>query len=159
MTWELIGLKSHPHRSEGEDAMVLMRKSMRRSERAGVNAVQFHVEICPLPLVVKQGSVRQLMPMEQAHFRVTADLAAGKVMFDIGSADAALPTVLRGGGVGSLAISELVIWCRKYHPEFAVATGYVSAALLNYPNAEQTAVKCLKNLGFAVARGGWRVAV
>lgn len=152
MTWELISLKSHPHRAAGEDVMALLRKSVRRSEREGVNAVQYVVDVCPLPVVVKQGQERQLVSVEQAHFRVTADLTQRLVMFDIGSADAALPTMLRGGGLGSLAVSELVNWCKSQYPDFTVVTGRISSALLNYPNAEANAVKCLKNLGFAVAR-------
>lgn len=152
MTWDLISLKSHPHRSAGDDVMVLLRKTTRRSERAGVSAIQFHIEVSPFPLVVRQGNTRQLVPLESAHFRVTADLAEGKLLFDIGSADAALPSLLRGGGLGSLAISELVIWCKKQFPAFRVANGHISAGLLGAPNAEQMAVSCLKNLGFAVAR-------
>ena len=152
MTWELISLKAHPHRTAGEDAMALLRKSVRRSDRDGVSAVQFSVDICPMPVTVKNGNEKQLVPQEQAHFRVTADLAKRMVMFDIGSADAALPSILRGGGLGSLAISELVNWAKAQYPDFAVVTGRISAAMLNYPNAEANAVKCLKNFGFAVAR-------
>lgn len=152
MTWELISLKSHPHRTAHDDAMVLVRKFARRSEGKQCNSVLFQVDVCPFPLVVKQAEGKQLVTLEQAHFRVIADLDNGRLRFDIGNADAALPSVLRGGGLGSLAISELVIWAKKNYPAFAVTQGHISVALLNYPNAEQNVVKCLKNFGFAVAR-------
>lgn len=152
MTWELISLKAHPHRAGADDAMVVIRKAMRRGEGKGANTVLYQVDVCPFPLLVKQADGKQLVPLEQAHFRVTADLENARLRFDIGNADAALPSVLRGGGLGSLAISELIIWAKKYYPEFAVTQGYISAAMLNYPNAEQNVVKCLKNFGFLVAR-------
>lgn len=152
MTWDLVSLKSHPHRAGDEDVMVLIAKTVRRSEREGVQAVQYQVEVCPLPLVVSQGNEKRLVPVEKAQFRVTADIVERKVMFDIGGADAALPSVVRGGGLGSLAISELVNWCKKQFADFTVVNGHISAGILNFPNAEPNAIRCLKNFGFAVSR-------
>ncbi|MEZ5511844.1 MAG: hypothetical protein R3F47_18470 [Gammaproteobacteria bacterium] len=88
--------------------MVLVRKFA--PQRGQVRAIRCCLDVCPFPLVVKQAEGKQLVTLEQAHFRVIADLDNGRLRFDIGNADAALPSVLRGGGLGSLAISELVIW-------------------------------------------------
>lgn len=152
MTWDLISLKAHPHRPEGEAAMALMRKSLRRSDKPDASAVQYMVEVCPLPIVVKQGTKKHLVPLEPAQYRVTVDLAKRAVLFDISGADAALPTPLRGGGLGSLAVSELITWCMSHYPDLAVINGRVAATMLDYPNAEANVVRFLKNLGFAVAR-------
>jgi len=152
MTWDLISLKPNPHRSGEEDVVVFMRKLTQRSHKKGVDAVQLSVELCPVPLVVGNGSSKKLVPIEKAVFRVVADRLEQKLLFDIANADAALPSVLRGGGLGSLAISELVIWAKQHFPEYAVVTGRVSAVMLNYPNGESLAAACLQSFGFTVAR-------
>lgn len=152
MSWDLICVKPHAHRPDGEEAYACLYKAVARIDKDSVNAVQFTVRIVPLPLVSGQGTEKRLVNMEEALFKAVADLNEGKVMFDIGSADAALPSLLRGGGLGSLAISELILWAQKQYSEFGVVSGRISATLLNYPNGEANAVHCLKNLGFQVAR-------
>lgn len=152
MSWDLICLKAHEHRQDGDETYACLYKNLSRIEKGNLNALQYNVRVVPLPLVASSGDKKQLINMEEALFKAIADLNEKKVMFDIGGADAALPTLLRGGGVGSLAISELIIWAKKHYPEFGVISGHISPALLNYPNSEVTAVHCLKNLGFSVAR-------
>lgn len=152
MTWDLISLKPNPHRSGDEDVVVFMRKLTQRSHKKDVDAVQLSVELCPVPLVAGNGNSKKLVPIENAVFRVVADRLEHKLLFDIANADAALPSVLRGGGLGSLAISELVIWAKQHFPEYSVVTGRVNPVMLNYPNAESLAAACLQSFGFTVAR-------
>ena len=152
MSWDLICIKPHTHRPEGEEAYACLHKSIAQVEREGVNAVQYTVRVVPLPLLADQGGEKRLISMEEALFKAVADLNEKKVMFDIGGADAALPTLLRGGGLGSLAISELVLWAQKHYSEFGVVSGRISSTILNYSNGEANAIRSLKNLGFNVTR-------
>lgn len=152
MSWDLICLKPHAHRPEGEEAYACLHKNATRIEKEGVNAVQYVVRVVPMPLLTGKGADKQLINMEEALFKAIADQNEGKVMFDIGGADAALPTLLRGGGLGSLAISELILWAQKHYNAFGVVSGRITAAMLNYPNGEANAVRCLKNHGFDVTR-------
>ncbi len=151
MSWELICLKPHEHRSEGEEAYACIYKSLNRIEKEGINALQFAVRVVPLPLVAGNGEEKRLINMEESLFKAVADLNEGKILFDIAGADAALPSVLRGGGLGSLAVSELIQWAHRYS-EYGVISGRVSAAMLNYPNGEAIATDCLKKLGFTVGK-------
>jgi len=152
MSWDLICLKTHEHRQEGDETYACLYKNLNRIDKGDLNAWQYNVRVVPLPLLAGNSENKQLVNMEEALFKVVVDLNENKVMFDIGGADAALPTLLRGGGLGSLAISELIIWAKKHYPEFGVVSGTISPALLNYPNSEVIAVHCLKNMGFSVAR-------
>ena len=152
MSWDLICLKAHEHRQEGDETYACLYKNLSRIEKENINALQHNVRVVPLPLVAGNGDNKQLVTMEEALFKVIVDLNESKVMFDIGGADAALPSLLRGGGLGCLAISELIIWAKKHYSEFGVVSGYISPALLNYPNSETISVHCLKKLGFTVAR-------
>ena len=152
MSWELICLKPQPQRSGDNEVYVFMHKSQRRSKKSDVNALQFSVHLAPLPIVCTGPDSNKLVRMEEAAFHAVADFDKRVVLFDIGKADSALPSLLRGGGAGSLAISELIIWAQKHYPNFSVAANKISPVLLNYPNAETNAIKCLQNFGFSVAK-------
>ena len=154
MTWDLICLKPQSHRSGSEEIYVFMHKSQRRSNKRGVNAVQFSVRLSPLPMTSAVPGKKELMVMEGASFHVVADLDCETVLFDIAKADSALPSLLRGGGSGSLAISELIIWSQKHYPHFKVALNKVSSVVLDYPNAKEQVTNCLQNFGFTVAQAG-----
>ncbi|WP_290579960.1 hypothetical protein [Ketobacter sp.] len=157
MSWDLICLKPHSHRADGDETYACIYKSLNRIEKDGVRALQYLVRVVPLPLVAGRGGDQRLINMEEALFKVVVDLNEGKVLFDIGGAEAALPSLLRGGGLGSLAVSELIQWAQAQFGDFTVVSGRISSALLNYPNGEAIAVSCLKQLGFAVGkspRGG-----
>ena len=151
MTWDLVCLKPNPHRA-GDDAFyVLIKKASHRQK--GKSVVHFSVSVAPLPFVAT-GETTRLTHMEESTFRAIVDLEAQSIVFDIAKADSALPSLLRGGGLGSLAISELIIWAKRNYPTFTVALSKVSGALLNYPNAVTISEKCLLNFGFAVGKSG-----
>ena len=152
MSWDLICLKPHQHRAEGEETYACLYKSLNRIEKDGVRALQFVVRVVPLPLLAGTGADKKLINMEESLFKAVADLNEGKVMFDIAGAEAALPSLLRGGCLGSLAASELIQWAQQQYSDFSVVTGRVSAAVLNYPNGEGLAVHSLKKLGFTVGK-------
>ena len=152
MSWDLICLKPHEHRAEGEETYACLYTSLNRIEKEGVHALQLVVRVVPLPIVAGTGSEKRLVTMEESLFKAIADLNEGKVMFDIAGADAALPSLLRGGGLGSLAASELIQWAQQQYSDFGVVSGRASSAILNYPNSESIAVHTLKKLGFTVGR-------
>lgn len=152
MTWELICLKPNPQREGDDEVYVFVQKSARRSTKQGINAIQYSVKLSPLPLQSNNGERKALVHMEDAVFHVVADLDAQALLFDIGKADSALPSLLRGGGAGSLVISELIIWAQKNYPQLPVALNKISPALLNYPNAKAISTKCLQNFGFSVGK-------
>ena len=152
MSWDLICLKPHEHRAKGEETYACLYKSLGRIDKDGVRALQFVVRVAPLPMPAGSGDKKRLVTMEEALFKAVADLNEGKVMFDIGGAEAALPSLLRGGGLGSLAVSELIQWAQQQFGDFGVVTGRVSTTILNYPNGETIAVACLKKLGFSVGK-------
>lgn len=152
MSWDLICLKPHPHRESEDDIYAFMHKSSRRSSKPGINAVQFSVKIAPLPFIASNGTGKNLVRTEEAIFHVIADMDSQTLLFDIGKADSALPAIFRGGGVGSLAISELIIWAKQNHPQFNVALNKINPVLLNYPNAELISTRTLQNMGFSVGK-------
>ena len=94
MSWDLICLKAHEHRQEGDETYACLYKNLSRIEKENINALQYNVRVVPLPLVAGNGDNKQLVTMEEALFKVIVDLNESKVMFDIGGADAALPSLL-----------------------------------------------------------------
>jgi len=89
MSWDLICLKAHEHRQEGDETYACLYKNLSRIEKENINALQYNVRVVPLPLVAGNGDNKQLVTMEEALFKVIVDLNESKVMFDIGGADAA----------------------------------------------------------------------
>ena len=151
MTWELIRIKADSQESS-QESFVFLHKSVQRAGKDSVNAFQYLVQLHPLPILESTPTSKTLITIEPAKFKVIADLDEQKILFDIASADAALPTILRSKGLGAIAVSELILWCQKHYPTFAIATTHVSAALLNYSNGASIAARFLNNFQFNVGK-------
>lgn len=151
MTWELIQTKPDS-RDSNQAAFVFMHKSVQRAGKESVNAFQYLVQLHPLPLLETGSTSKSLITIEHSQFKVIADLDEQKILFDIASADAALPSILHGKGLGSIAVSELILWCQKHYPQFTIVTTQVSAALLNYSNGAAIATRFLRNFNFIVSK-------
>ncbi len=160
MTWDLVSLKPQPHRRSSDQAYVFINKNVSRSTKANIKALQLRLTISPLPLNYESGNGPKLLHLESAEFNAVADIDERKLIFDITGADAAIPSILQGGGLGSLALTELILWAQKGFGDFSIVPFQVSRSLLNYANAKTIVRRYLENFGFTVKdnqQGGFLV--
>jgi hypothetical protein len=121
MSFDLLRMQPHPNRQSEEEVMVLIKKGSKRAKDSSVDMTQFRIQIYLLDAVKKKPDGFQVVNFSASpRFDVVADHAERSVTFTLGEMGALLPVELRGGGLGSYIMSELVKWAKSSVPDYGV---------------------------------------
>lgn len=121
MSFELVRMQPHPNRSSDDEVMVLIKKGSKRAKDDTVDMTLYRVQVHLLDAVKKKADGFEVVKCcSSPKFDVVADHGAKTVEFTLGEMGNLLPLELRGGGLGSLVMSELVKWAKASAPDYGV---------------------------------------
>jgi len=121
MSFDLVRMQPHSNRSSEDEVMVLIKKSSKRAKDESVDMTLFRVQLHLVSAVKKAASGMEVVKFSSSpKFDVVADHAAKSVEFTLGEMGNLLPQELRGGGLGSLIMSELIKWVKISVPDYSV---------------------------------------
>jgi len=121
MSFDLIRMLPHPNRSNDEEVMVLIKKSNKRAKDDTVDMTLFRMNVYLLDAVKKKSEGFDVVKFgAKPVFDVVANHINQSVGFTLGEMGQLLPPELRGGGLGSLLMTELIKWRNANFPDYTV---------------------------------------
>ncbi|MCG8313395.1 MAG: hypothetical protein MI976_09275 [Pseudomonadales bacterium] len=122
MPQELFRLIPNDHRSMGDDIYVVLTKSVSASKPdQEVSLLRFRIEVVPLNYARKEGESQKVEIITvRSTLDAIVDRGANTIDFSISDAEASLPEEIRGGGVGSYVVSEMIRWGQGISAELKV---------------------------------------
>ncbi len=131
--------------------MVLVKKGSKRAKDGSVDMTQFKIQVYLLDVVKKKADGFQVISFSASpKFDVVADHAERSVTFTLGEMGALLPVELRGGGLGSYIMSELIKWAKSSVPDYGVVPVKAFAPPDEGSEAIQRNKTFLAKMGFAL---------
>ena len=130
---------------------MLIKKGSKRAKDSSVDMTQFRIQIYLLDTVKKKADGFQVVNFSASpKFDVVADHVERSVTFTLGEMGALMPVELRGGGLGSYVMSELVKWAKSSVPDYGVVPVKAFAPPDEGNEAMQRNKAFLAKLGFAL---------
>lgn len=155
MSFDLLRMQPHPNRQSEEEVMVLIKKGSKRAKDSSVDLTQFRIQVYLLDAVKKKADGFQVVNFSASpKFDVVADHAERSVTFTLGEMGALLPVGLRGGGLGSYIMSELVKWAKSSVPDYRVVPIKAFAPPDEGEEAMQRNKAFLAKMGFTLQNSG-----
>ena len=155
MSFELIRLQPHQNRESEEEVMVLIKKGSKRVKDGEANITLYRVQVYILDTVKKKADGFQACKFPASpKFDVIADHVERSVEFSLGEMGQLMPVELRGGGLGSLIMSELIKWAKNGVGDYSVTPIKVFAPPDEAEGAIQRNKAFLRKVGFLVGDQG-----
>ena len=131
--------------------MVIIKKGNKRVKEADADLTLFRVQLCLLDVVKKKADGYQATSFGiSPKFDVIANHANRSVEFTLGEMGQLMPVELRGGGLGSIIMSDLVKWAKASFPDYSV----VPLKVFTPPDEDEKAIQRNKTfvskMGFAL---------
>lgn len=162
MSFELIRMRPHPNRQSDEEVMVVIKKGSKRVKEADANLTLFRLQLYLLDTVKKKADGFQAVGFSSSpKFDVVANHANRSVEFSLGEMGQLMPLEIRGGGLGSIIMSDLVKWAKSNVPDYSVDPLKVFAAPDEGDEALLRNKTFLGKMGFVLSDkgGGSRVGL
>lgn len=113
-------MQPHPNRESEDEVMVLIKKETKKA-KGDANMTLFRVQVHLLDIVKKKADGFQVIKFPtKPKFDVLANHEDQTISFTLGELGELLPVELRGGGIGSLIISELIKWATSHVSDYRV---------------------------------------
>lgn len=155
MSFDLLRMQPHPNRQSEDEVMVLIQKSSKRAKDEKVDMTQFKVQIHLLDVVKKKADGFQVVSFgSNPKFDIVADHVARSVSFTLGEMGALLPPELRGGGLGSYIMSEMIKWAKANVGDYTVTPFKAFAPPDEGNEAMQRNKAFLTKMGFTLQNSG-----
>lgn len=147
-------MQPHPNRDSEDEVMVLIKKETKKA-KGDANMTLFRVQVYLLDIVKKKADGYQVVKFQtKPKFDVVAHHEEQAVSFTLGELGELLPVELRGGGIGSLIMSELIKWAKSHVGDYAVKPIKVYAPPDEGGESLQRNKSFLKNLGLELQEDG-----
>ncbi|MCG8669180.1 MAG: hypothetical protein MI867_07175 [Pseudomonadales bacterium] len=152
MTQELFRLIPNDHRTIGEDLHVVLKRTVVVSKPEDeVDLIRLRYEVMPLNYALKEGESQTVVSFQQrATLDAILDQTESTIDFSVNEADASLPEELRGGGVGSYILSEMIRWGQQQSPQLSVTPIRISTPENTGSGREAKLKAFFSQLGFLV---------
>ncbi len=155
MSFDLLRMQPHPNRPSEEEVMVLIKKGSKRAKDGSVDMTQFRIQVYILDAVKKKADGFQVVNFSASpKFDVVADHTERSVTFTLGEMGALMPVELRGGGLGSYIMSELIKWAKSSVPDYGVVPVKAFAPPDEGNEAMQRNKTFLAKMGFSLHNSG-----
>lgn len=153
MSQELFRLNPHEHRRDNMERYVVLQKSVSASKPEDkVALLRMRFEVLPLNIQQKIGDQQKVLPMScRTRMDAIIDRSEGSVEFLLNEPDAALPEELRGAGIGSYILSEMIRWAQMVSGDLRVVPVKISTPQTAGTGQEQRYGVFFRQFGFQLA--------